>query len=312
MTKLDEAMLNHIKHIIFAEKRPFSYLDFGSFRVQGKEYNLKHGTFRNKISRLVRDGIVELEYKSNIAFYTLKDMNFEKKKKMMTPIVTPHHMGVNSVTEPNSVIMANTDLMKSCSPTLYDIIMDIPPEKNALHDIHYRFKVPDIWTILSLSKKYHPNDVSKDIIVNVLSISQLKIIITIHKTDTVTVIVACSNAPVAADTYGLIRLSDALTRIEERLSRVVDECGRLLPGGYESIPIPNNETWTVTMWHFGNDSLMEYTGPGFCATWKDSKNTLTRVYSKDIKSDVILRNELQQYPQKSWGDIVTYLHYKMR
>jgi hypothetical protein len=33
---------------------------------------MQHGTFRNKISRLVREGIAELEYKSNVAFYTLK------------------------------------------------------------------------------------------------------------------------------------------------------------------------------------------------------------------------------------------------
>jgi hypothetical protein len=83
MRKLDEVMLNHINYIIFHEKRPFSYLDFKSFKVQDEEYSVKHGTFRNKISRLVRDGIAELEYKSNIAFYTLKGVNFGKKTTMM-------------------------------------------------------------------------------------------------------------------------------------------------------------------------------------------------------------------------------------
>ena len=146
-------------------------------------------------------------------------------------------------------------------------------------------EVPDIWTILYMSKKYHPNDVSKDITVNVLSTSQLTITTTVHRTDTVTVIVACSNKPVAADTHGLIRLSNALTRVEERLSRMMDECGRLIPGGYETIPIP-------TMWHFGYDSPTEYTGPRFCATWKDGQNALARVYSKVMKSGTTLRCEL--------------------
>ena len=293
-------MLKHIKHIIFADLRPFSYLDFQSFRVQGKEYGMKHGTFRNKISKLVRNGIAEPDCKSNIAFYTLKGMNFGKKKSMITPTMTPYHKGVYSVTEPNSVIMDNT----CSSPLICNIIGDIPPDNNALHDIHYRFKVPDIWAILSLSKKYHTNDVSKDIIVNVLTTSQLKITTTIHKTDTVTVIVACSNAPVAADTYGLIRLSNALTRIEERLSRVVDECGRLIPDGYETIPIPNNETWIVTMLHFGYDSPIEYAGPRFCATWKDGQNALARAYSKKMRSRTRLRSELQQYPRKRWNDVL--------
>lgn len=296
-----------MEYLVFSEKRSFSYLDFRTFKVLGKEYCMQHGTFRNKISRLVRDGVAELDNKSNVAFYSLKGVNFRKKKSIMTPSMTPNHMGVNSVIKPNSVIVDN----HYSSPAICDIIHDIPPHSNALHDIHYRFEVPDIWNILYLSKKYKPNDVSKDIVVNVLKTSQLKIFTTVHRTDTVTVVVSCSNTPVATDTYGLIRLSTALTRVEERLSRIVDECGSLLPGGYESIPIPPNETWEVTMWHFGYDSLLEYTGPRFCATWKDCQNALARAYSKNTKSGIILRNELQQYPQKSWGDIVTHSNPKI-
>jgi hypothetical protein len=127
---------------------------------------------------------------------------------------------------------------------------------------------------------------------------------TIHRTDTVTVIVACSKTPVATDTHGLIRLFNALTRVEKRLSRVVDECGRLLPCSYEVIPIPNNEAWEVTMWHFGYDSPLEYAGPRFCATWKDGQNALALIYSKILKPGKRVRRELQQYPQKKWKDIV--------
>ena len=72
----------------------------------------------------------------------------------------------------------------------------------------------------------------------------------------------------------------------------------------KSIPIPNNETWEVTMWHFGYDSPSEYAGPRFCATWKEGQNALTRAYSKDMKSGIRVRSELQQYPQKMWGDVV--------
>jgi hypothetical protein len=128
---------------------------------------------------------------------------------------------------------------------------------------------------------------------------------TVHRTDTVTVIAACSDNPVVVDTCGLIRLSTALTRVEERLSRIVDECGNLLPDGYESIPIPTNDRRLVTMWHFGHDSSLEYAGPRFCTTWKDGQSALARAYSKVTRSRIVLRNELQQYPQKSLGDIVT-------
>jgi hypothetical protein len=299
MKKLDEVMLSHMKYIVIQEKRPFSYLDFRSFEVQGHVYNMRHGTFRNKISKLVRNEVAELDYRSNVAFYTLKSVNIAKKKHMMTPMMTPNHMVGNSVIKPNSVIMDNT---YTSSPILD--IQDIPVEKNALHDIRFRFEVPDIWKVLYCSGRYAPNPFSKDIAVNIINTSEQKIIPTVHRTDTVTVIAACSNNPVAADTFGLIRLCNSLTRVEERLSRIVDECGSLLPDGYESIPIPTNDKWLVTMWHFGYDSPLEYVGPRFCTTWKNGQNALARAYSKRTEFGLTLRTELQQYPLKSLGDIL--------
>ena len=46
--------------------------------------------------------------------------------------------------------------------------------------------------------------------------------LTIHHTDTVSVIVVCSLNPVAVDLKGLVRLSNALTRVEERLLRYIE------------------------------------------------------------------------------------------
>jgi hypothetical protein len=56
-------------------------------------------------------------------------------------------------------------------------------------------------------------------------IDGLLIRVTIHKTGTITVIVACSWSPVAIDISGIIRLSNALTRVEERLSKLVYDIG---------------------------------------------------------------------------------------
>ena len=66
---------------------------------------------------------------------------------------------------------------------------------------------------------------------------------TIHHTDTVSVIVGCSLHPVAVDVKGLIRLSNALTRVEERLLRHV-ECA---PRPLSLSSIPDHESWIVTM-----------------------------------------------------------------
>lgn len=89
MSKLDCAMMKHISHIVIEEHRPFSYLDFLRFTVDEEEHKMKHKTFRNKISRLIKDGKVERLYNAGIAFYTLKGITTPKP-------VTPDHTGVPS------------------------------------------------------------------------------------------------------------------------------------------------------------------------------------------------------------------------
>jgi hypothetical protein len=163
---------------------------------------MKRGTFRNKISKLMMMGVVELECNSGLAFYTLKGIHFGKKCQKMTQLMTSYHRGVISV----------IDVTKTY---LYKSILKLPPKKRALHDIHLKFQVPDIWTIISSNKKYTLNSVSKDIFLPVLNIDGLKIRTTVHHTDTVSVVVACSENPVATTTNDIIRLSNALTRTEE-------------------------------------------------------------------------------------------------
>jgi hypothetical protein len=177
--------------------------------------------------------------------------------------MTSNHTGVISVTD-----VTKTQLYKS--------IQKLPAEMRALHDIHLKFQVPDIWTIISSASKYTLNPVSKDISLPISDNDGLKIRTTVHHTDTISVVVACSGAPVATTTDDIIRLSNALTRIEERLSRTLDECGNSIPGGYENIPIPDHGSWIVTLWHFGIDSLSykELTDKNSCVTCKEGQNCI--------------------------------------
>ena len=62
VTQLNKAMLMHMYDINILESRPFSYLDFRDFEVLGKRYSTAHGTFRNKVSKWIRQGIVRLVY----------------------------------------------------------------------------------------------------------------------------------------------------------------------------------------------------------------------------------------------------------
>ena len=72
MSCLDIAMQKHMAHIVKGEGRSFTYFDFLDFEVDGVTYGMKHGTFRNKISQLIRSKMVEVHCYSVLAFYTLK------------------------------------------------------------------------------------------------------------------------------------------------------------------------------------------------------------------------------------------------
>ena len=103
--------------------------------------------------------------------------------------------------------------------------------------------------------------------------------------------------PVVADHSGLIRLSNILASVEERLLALVTGCPHtMLPLPQNHIPNPS--LWIVTMWHFGTDSLSENAGEKFEMTWEDGEHALLRIYSKDMKdgNGIRIRKERQEYP----------------
>src|SRR4030095_11847153 len=108
MTSLDDAMEEYMAYIVLSERRPFCYRDFLKFEVNGKEYDMAHGTFRNKISKLKKRGRVELSYYSSCAFYSLEGYKFGK------PMTTDH-----------AVVQNNP---------LYKMFRDLPFDKQSIHD----------------------------------------------------------------------------------------------------------------------------------------------------------------------------------
>jgi hypothetical protein len=64
---------------------------------------------------------------------------------------------------------------------------------------------------------------NNNIILPAWKIRDLLVKATIHRTDTVSVVIGCSPNQIALDINGIIRLTNALSVLEERLSRVIDE-----------------------------------------------------------------------------------------
>ena len=109
---------------------------------------------------------------------------------------------------------------------------------------------------------FNINSVSKDIRLPVWEIRDLSLKTMVYRTNTVSIVVAGSYHPIAVDFNGIIRLSNALTSVEERLSKLIWESSTVT-GKQDGRLVPDHMGWIVTMWHFGVDGLTEYTGKIF-------------------------------------------------
>jgi hypothetical protein len=150
-----------------------------------------------------------------------------------------------------------------------------------VHDIRLRFEVSGIWIFLSTYHSDLPtNHNNKDILIPAYNIDGLLVRVAVHRTDTVSVILACSLDPVSADIGGVIRLSDVLARVEERLA-------------------------TLLASRFGVDSLTEYSGDKFSCTWEVGRGILVRAYTKTTRENKTrIRLERQEYPTKTLQEAV--------
>ena len=129
-------------------------------------------------------------------------------------------MGISSVIPVTGVIPYTA---VSEADTFLGYLKTLDGNTNSIHDIHTKFTIPDIYKIMSSNPKYSKliNPVSKDIPLEVENIDGMHIHVSIHRTDTITVIVGCSRDPITLNERGITRLSCGLTRIEERLSRKI-------------------------------------------------------------------------------------------
>lgn len=253
--------------IVTLERRPFCFKDFLSFEYNGKEYSYKYGTIRNIFSMLKKEGKIERVYQSVLAFYTLAGFNLGK-----------------AIT-----LNRKEDYLTSTQKTFFDWLKRLPTRNPAIHDVRLQFSLKGIWKILYYSQnrliEKKDERFNKDISIVPLYQDNVKLLATIHHTDTVSIILSCTNHPIFIDEDGRIRITSCLSRIQERLLVLVYG-GRIIPSPLD---------WTVNMWHFGVDSPYGYNGKRFELKWRDALGVF-RIYSKKSKE---IRFEIQEYPKKS-------------
>jgi hypothetical protein len=270
MVKLNDVMKEHMAYLVFNEHKPFSYKDFQFFKVNERSYTVDYGTFRNKISKMRKNGEVEIHTKSNPCFYTLKSHRFGNGKSM-----TDNHTEV-----------INTQ--KLIHQPLYQILESTIFGERTVHNLHSCFKAMGIYNVinnLKLDEQHFQN--SKGISFTYF-IGQFTIIITLYPNDTCTVVIGCSENPVPLDFEGVSKLSIALCRIEEKISRLLNN---------SSVNLPSYTNWTITLWHIGKDSLAEYSKEMFHCKWDLAEKIALRIYSKELQTGKKkVRTEIQQNP----------------
>jgi hypothetical protein len=270
MSDLDDAMLERMTYIVNHELRPFSYMDFLNL--------MKHKTFRNKISKLKKEGIVELDFNSGIAFYTLKDHRFGKAG-------TPNHTGVTI----------------SHNDPVYQMIKNLPMDKQSIHNIRLRFTAPNIYETFSDNTTFPKDTRSGDIRLPYWNKNNAIVQVRIHKTDTVSVIIDCSFEPFPLDANGINRFFTTLASTEALL------VGILLMVYHEKInqnqSIPDYRKWVITMWHFGRDGL-ECSKRDYHIAVGKGQQILERIYTKDFGKYKKIRLERQEYPRISVEELI--------
>lgn len=257
INKIISLMKLQIREIVLVEKRPFCIVDFRKFEVGGKKCSMTDGTFRNNISKLRKSGYVEKAFKSRPQFYTIPGHKFDKS-------MTLDHMGVTS-------IISDTLLRQT---PIYKWRKNRPTKKQSLHNIRLTFQSDDIWNALSSIYPDKVDHYNKNIeLPPVIYFNYIDILVTIHHTDTVSVAVSCSYRPIIIDLPDFLQLYEALTRIELHLANL----------GKSGAIIPPFRKWIVKMWHFGVDTIDEYTGDEFNITFEEGMSDLCRIYTKRAK-----------------------------
>lgn len=284
LTELDDAMLKHIEYVNSNEKRAICVLDCRRFEIDGKEYEMTGGTFRNKISKFQKEGKVVFQFRSGHSYYSLPGYKFTKS-------MTDDHTGV--------------PLKIGRQSPLYKWLKGRPREKQSLHDIRLTFVAKGIWKHFSSKFPISINVNNNDVNLNPIQFfDDITFKTTVHNTDTVSIAIACSLRPIVIDIPDILYLIELMTRTELTIANLCQD-------SVESIVIPRYTTWTVKMWHFGFDTSDRYEGEKFHVTFEEGIGDLWRIYTKRMKDGKTkIRCEHQEYPNKPIIDAIMTKFYE--
>jgi hypothetical protein len=252
-------MLEHMAYLNFSEGEPFSFLNFVSFDVGERHYSPDYGTIRNILCKFRKEGKIKKYGKSRPAFYQLMESNLGKKSMTVT-----HTEGINVI---------------SHNDPLYNRLNTLPMGQRSIHDIRIRFTAPHFHEAYAMNTTYHEENYNGDIRVPWWKINNATIQVRIHKTNTVSIILACSQEPFPLDFSGITAFFTTLGQIRGRLVGTMESIYSQDINLIQKC-VPSLSDRIIRMWHFGRDSLIEYSGKDVHDTVERAGYVLERIYTK--------------------------------
>ena len=263
----DKELYQEIYNIAIREGRSSSYKDFPS---------INHGTFRNGMLRLRKNGLIEKVYQSSLAFYKPTGVSILTDKVSLT-----NHMG---------------------GKTFGQLLEELNFKDPAIHDIRLCFQAPRLYTSLLLngSLSLTPNPVSKDIKLPPIRFENKTraVYITAHISGTVSIQIACSEYPVQIYDSPLLSFYSMLGEVKAFLQSVQ-------PSEGIEIKIPDPTSWILSHCHLGRDSIVSIEGERFNITLSEATGQFMRIYVKKFNDRrQKLRIEESIAPQKPLLDAI--------
>jgi hypothetical protein len=248
---LDEAMKKHMQ-MLMSQGIPFSYRDFLSFKVEGKNYKVSHGTFRNKISKLVKIGEIEPYIFSGQRYYVLKGMGFRKSKRFHHPSGVSSKQSLSSDINLGVGFTGKTDeLNQTINQTLLGYVIPVlPASLFYIHNFHFHLNISsEIYRQISIEKIGNKNNGKQ----YSTMIGKARVTYTFYPKGTVNVEVKCSDNPFRVETtHDYNNLLLFFNSLRETLSQYLRDTQNILTGIISVI-----EDWYLTEYDINKDIKLD-------------------------------------------------------
>jgi hypothetical protein len=190
---LDEAMKKYMRYLTLQGK-PFSYRDFLSFKVECNNYAMSHGTFRNKISKLMKIGEVEPYLLSGQRYYIVKGLGL-KSKRLHHPSGVPskHSLSSNMYEGQSSDVENDKINQNTIIQTLRGYVLPLlSTSLFYIHNLHLHLTISsEIYNRISIAKIQNKNNGKQ----YATMIGKARVVYTFYPKGTVNVEVKCTNHP---------------------------------------------------------------------------------------------------------------------